>query len=105
MYCHIFCFLQGFQAPDGVPLLHTAKPGGKELAGYICKVAEQPEAGSATAWAALACLQYATTDRGKVRCLTCMHTRYGMSLALCNHPNSSSVSVDGHMLLLLRTIA
>ena len=67
-------FLQGFQPPDGVPLLHTAEPGGEELAGYICQVAEQPEAGSATARAALACLQYATTDQGKVRCLTCMCT-------------------------------
>ena len=58
--------MQVLQTADRVPLLHEAEPGGKELAEYICSMAEQQDATPAEAWAALTCLEYATADANRV---------------------------------------
>ena len=63
-----YLYVQVFLPADRVPLLHTAEPGGQELAEYICSMAEQLDATPAEAWAALTCLQHATADAKRVCC-------------------------------------
>jgi len=65
--------LQGCYPPPPGPLLHTAEPGGEEFAEYICSMAERQAASPAEAWAALTCLQHATTNQQKVwRMVACV---------------------------------
>jgi len=77
--------LQGCYPPFPGPLLHTAEPGGEEFAEYIRSMAERQAATPAEAWAALTCLQYATTNQQKVCCMVA-----GVPISHSQNPSSQS---------------
>ncbi len=61
---------------DDEPLLHSAEPGGEDLAEHICSMAKRRDATPAEAWAALTCLQYASADAERVGSLVAVLSQW-----------------------------